>query len=144
MLKDDLAGVWNLVANEFHWSDGESADLYGADAGGMLIYGRQGQMSVQIMRAGRPAFALGDFRHSSASEVTAAFEGYLAYFGSYTVDEAARTVTHAMDGSLFPNWVGQTLTRMVELSGNRLTLRTPPMATMGRTVSGTLVWERNE
>jgi Lipocalin-like domain len=142
MLKDELVGVWNLVGNEFHWSDGESADLYGPDATGMLIYGRQGQMSVQIMRAGRPAFASGDFRHGTGPEITAAFEGYLAYFGSYAVDEAARTVTHAMRGSLFPNWVGQDLTRMVELSGQRLTLRTPPMATAGRTFSGMLAWER--
>jgi hypothetical protein len=144
MLKDDLVGIWSLVANEFRWSDGEVADLFGPEAAGMLIYGPQGQMSVQIMRAGRPAFASGDFRHGTGPEVAAAFEGYLGYFGSYSVDEAARTVTHAMRGSLFPNWVSQTLTRMVELEGSRLILRTTPLATAGRTFSGVLVWERVE
>jgi len=144
MLKDDLVGFWNLVANEFRWSDGELADLYGRDATGMLIYGAQGQMSVQLMRSRRPVFASGDARRGTPAEISGAFEGYLAYYGTYTVDEAARTVTHAMRGSLFPNWVGQDLTRMVELAGNRLTLRKQPMVIAGRTFTGKLEWERDE
>ena len=142
MVKDAFAGVWNLVTAEFRWSNGEVADLYGPDAAGMLIYGQQGLMSVQIMRPGRPAFVSGDSRRSTPEEIKAAFEDYLAYFGTYSVDETKHTVTHHMRGSLFPNWVGQDLIRFFELAGDRLTLRTPPMASAGRQFTGVLVWER--
>jgi hypothetical protein len=144
MSKDAFVGFWKLAASEFRWSDGEVADLYGSDAAGMIIYGARGQMSVQIMRPNRPAFASGDSRRGTPDEIKAAFEDYLAYFGTYTVDEAERTVTHHMRGSLFPNWVGHDLKRYYEFSGDRLTLCTPPMATAGRQFTGVLVWEREE
>jgi hypothetical protein len=142
MIPDDFVGFWNLVSAEFVWSSGERADLYGPRASGVLIYAPGGQMSVQIMRAGRAAFAADDWRGGEAEEIKPAFEGYLAYFGTYSVDAAARAVTHHMRGSLFPNWVGQELTRFYEFAGNRLTLRTPSMLTAGRSFTGVLVWER--
>ena len=143
MLRDELVGMWRMAGAEFWWPDGQVADMYGPAPSGMLIYGAGGDMAVQIMRADRPPFAAGDFRDGSIEELRAAVAGYMAYFGRYTVDEAARTVTHHLRGSLAPNWVGQDLTRVVELDGNRLTLRTAkPIATAGRTTMGVLVWER--
>ena len=107
-----------MVSAEFRWADGQIADVYGPQPSGMLIYGARGDMAVQIMRAGRPPFASDDWRDGAADEAQAAVAGYMAYFGRYEVDEAARTVTHHMRGSLFPNWIGQDLTRSVELAGN--------------------------
>ena len=143
MVTDDFVGFWKLVSAEFWWTTGESADLYGPDAAGLLIYSPRGQMSVQIMRRQRPAFVADDARRGSAEEIKAAFEGYLSYYGSYTVDEAAGTVTHHMRASLFPNWVGQDLTRYYEFAGKRLTLRTPPITMASQQFTGVLVWERD-
>ena len=142
MPPDDFVGFWNLVSAEFEWSNGERADLYGPRASGLLVYGPDGQMSVQIMRLGRPAFAADDARRGTPEEIRPALEGYLAYFGTFSVDAAAGAVTHHLRGSLFPNWVGQDLTRFYAFAGNRLTLRAPPMLTAGRLFTGTLVWER--
>ena len=55
---------------------GEIADLFGPDATGMIVYGRQGQMSVQIMRAQRPAFRADDARRGSAEEIKAGIGGF--------------------------------------------------------------------
>ena len=143
MLRDELVGTWKLTGAEFWWPDGQVADLYGSAPTGTLIYGAGGDMAVQIMRADRPPFAAGDFRDGSIDELRAAVAGYIAYFGRYTVDEATHTVTHHMRGSLVPNWVGHDLTRVVELAGNRLTLRTAaPMPTAGQTAMGALMWDR--
>jgi hypothetical protein len=144
MDQDQFVGIWQLVTAEFRWTTGEIADLFGPDATGMIVYGRQGQMSVQIMRAQRPAFRADDARRGSAEEIKAAFDGYLAYFGNYTVDPAERSVTHHMRGSLFPNWVGQDLKRFYEFAGDRLTLRAPPMGTAVRSYAGFLIWQRVE
>ena len=53
--------------------------------------------------------------------------GFLAYFGTYTVDEKAGVVVHHVEGASFPNWIGTDQRREFTLSGRRLTLRTPPL-----------------
>src|SRR5262245_50094640 len=47
-------------------------------------------------------------------------------------DEAGASIIHNIEGSLFPNWEGQAQKRFLELSGNRLTLKTTPVRPLGR------------
>jgi hypothetical protein len=142
MVKDNFVGVWKLVTSEFKRSDGSTAYPYGKEAIGMLIYNEHGHMSAQIMNPDRPIFVSGGIRKGTAEEIKAAFDGYTAYFGIYEVDEEEGTVTHRVRGSYFPNWVGQDQKRFFEFSGNRLTLKTPPIPAAGTTVIGIFVWER--
>ena len=67
-------------------------------------------------------------------EAKAALTGYIAYFGHYTVDEQARTVTHHRQGSVQPGDTAD-LVRGYEFRGDRLILRPP-----GTTYE--VVWER--
>ena len=39
-------------------------------------------------------------------EAREAFLGYLAYFGTYVLDEDGRTFSTRVEGSLLPNWSG--------------------------------------
>src|SRR6267142_2695977 len=87
---------------------------------------------VQMMKSARPAFASDDSAAGTADEVSAAFHGYVAYYGSYRVDEGARVVTHRLAGSLFPNWLGSEQRREIVLEGDRLTLSTPPIPFEGK------------
>ena len=144
MVKNNFVGVWRLVTSEFKQSGGSTGYPYGKDAIGVLIYDEHGHMSAQIMDPDRPIFASGDIRKGTADEIRAAFDGYMAYFGNYEVDEEEGTVTHRVRGSHFPNWVGQDQKRFFEFSGNRLTLKTPPIPAAGTMVTGILVWEREE
>ena len=59
-------------------------------------------------------------------------------------NEEEGTVTHHLEGSLFPNWVGTDLKRFFEFSGNQLKLSTLPMPMGGQQVTGVLLWERLE
>ena len=52
-----------------------------------------------------------------------AVKDYIAYFGTYTVDEAAGTVTHHRQDSLQPG--DGDLVRRYELNGDRLVLLAP-------------------
>src|SRR5262245_49062163 len=45
------------------------------------------------------------------SEIRDAHTGYYAYFGTYTVDESARTVTHHIQASVRPEEVGRDYVR---------------------------------
>ncbi|MSQ14770.1 MAG: hypothetical protein EXR50_02775 [Dehalococcoidia bacterium] len=67
-------------------------------------------------------------------EIRAAYTSYIAYFGRYEVDDEKKTVTHHVAGNLNPTTIGLAQVRGFELSGNRITLRTP--------AQNALVWER--
>jgi hypothetical protein len=106
------------------------------------MYDSAGNMSVAFMRPGRLKFAIADKCRGTAAEIKTALEGFQAYFGTYETDEEKKTVTHHVEGSLLPNWEGTSQTRFVELSGNRLTLSTPPTFDGGETGVTVLAWER--
>lgn len=52
-------------------------------------------------------------------------------------------LTHEMDVSLYPNWIGNVQQRVVSLDGNRLQLSTAgPVRIDGREVEPVIVWAR--
>jgi len=142
MRKNEFVGTWKLVSFEMLRSDGQTVYPFGRDIVGVGCYDARGNMSGQLMRSNRPVFAINDPQKGTSEEIKAAFEGYLAYFGTYEIDEEKGTVTHHVKGSMFPNWVGSDQIRFYEFSGNRLTLRTPPIQVGGIAVTSLLIWER--
>ncbi len=142
MSKEKLIGTWKLISAEYRRADGIAIDYLGDKPVGQLVYEARGNVSIQLMRRERPAFAVNDRAGSTPQEAKAALDGYLAYFGTYDVNETQGTVTHHITGCAFPNWVGVDQTRYFELAGNRLTLRTPALMIQGAQVNGQLVWER--
>jgi len=144
MVKEQFIGTWKLLSLEFQRSDGQLTYPMGRDVVGIVMYDANGHMSVQIMRPDRPAFASGDQLDGTPMEIKSAFEGFVAYYGIYEVNQEEGTVTHHLEGSLFPNWVGSAQRRFFEFSGNRLTLSTPPILFGGQQVTGVLIWERAE
>jgi len=140
-LASRLVGHWTLVSFEIV-SGGQTEYPFGGDAIGEITYDAAGRMAVQIMKAGRPPFASGDSAAGSADEVSAAFHGYVAYYGTFTVDERARVVTHRLMGSLFPNWLGSEQRREIVLEGNRLTLSIPAIPFQGKDRVFRAIWKR--
>ena len=135
-------GTWKLVTSEFRTSDGKVSYPLGEKAVGILLYDSGGRMAVQLMRPDRPKFASGDMRGGTPEEIKTAAEGYVAYFGTYDVDEKQGSVVHHVEASLFPNWLGQDQMRFFEFSDDLLTLRTPPILSGGQEITGVLVWKR--
>ncbi len=122
--KEQFVGTWKLVLYEI----GASYPM-GRDAVGLLTYHANGRMSLQVMRSDRPKFpvtGLGDieggYEAGTSEEAESAYRGYIAYFGTYEVNEEGRFVTHHIEASLFPNWVGKDQVEFFELSEDRLTL----------------------
>jgi hypothetical protein len=129
-----LVGVWRLRAFESH-RDGLPVHYpFGRDAAGLLVYTADGTMSGQLMRRGRPSFASATITGGTDTELRAAATGYVAYAGTFQVDEDRRVVRHRVTMSLFPNLVETVQERAITLTGGVLELRTPE--------GGRLVWER--
>jgi hypothetical protein len=102
-------------------------------------------MSVQIVSDPPPTHPSASSREemlqAPSAEKSAAFDGYYAYFGTWTVDETKATVTHHIKQSLFPAERGEEGVRHFELDGDRLTL-TAKTHEMGEDHKRTVVWER--
>lgn len=139
---DRFTGAWRLLSCEGRWSDGRVTFPYGERPGGMLMYDGNGHFSGQIMARGRPGFATGNLLKGTGEEVRAAFEGYIAYYGTCSVDEERGLVVHNVEGSFFPNWVGDVQTRAYEFQGDTLQLSTMPIRGSRADLTVVLVWER--
>ena len=143
-LRQQLIGTWRLVSCVARDIDsGEESRPMGKHPLGLIIYTPDGFMSAQLSTAHRSPFQGNDPQNGTPDEYTEAARGYLAYSGPFHVDERNQLVTHEMQVSLFPNWLGQRQLRLVERDGDLLRLATvTPMTFHGARMTATLVWKR--
>ena len=109
--KEKLIGAWRLVSMEEPGANGKLRHV--ADRKGMLIYTTDGHMSVQLMFPESEAAVSNDY----------VLNGYEASFGSYDLNEEARTITHHVQGSITRGIVGRNLPRVYQFSGGQLILK---------------------
>jgi len=136
-----LVGRWRLVTWEITDGWGHVVRPLGDDADGLLIYAADGSMAVQIVASDRPRLGTADPLGGSEQQRAAAYSTCLAYSGRYEI--RADTIVHTVDVSLFPDWTGAEQVRLFELDGDGLTLRAPPIAADGTTVTVELRWARD-
>jgi hypothetical protein len=117
-LKRRLVGHWRLVSYTAIRDGAEPIYPLGAAARGVLDYSPEGQVSVHIMGA-----------------------GYFAYYGYYTVDERAGTVTHHLELCSDRSLAGASNLRHIALDGARLVL-SGSMELDGMAHAIRVVWER--
>jgi len=142
MGQDQFIGTWNLISFKFVRSNGMVTQPLGHDPIGMIMYDASGHMSGHVMRRERPRFSSGDPLIGSAEEIQIAFAGYIAYCGTYVVNVKEKTISHILECSLLPNWVGTTQTRFFEFSGTQLTLTTPQGLFAGQEQIVQALWDR--
>ncbi len=136
-----LVGTWKLTAYEDHLADGSIEYPYGGKPVGLLIYDATGHMAIQIMKMPHPKVASGDEEKVAPEEKRALFDSYIAYFGTYVVDWAKKTVTHKVAGDLYDVYVGTSQDRPFQLNGDRLTL-TPRWTEDGKNIQGLRIFDR--
>ena len=137
----NLVGTWKLISTIGQSPNENPIYPYGENPFGRLMYDNNGNVSVFIMRRGRSKFVSSDYAGGTAEEIKEAFEGLSAYCGTYEIDEDKGIVTHHIEGDRFPNWEGTDQLRFFKLSGNQLTLNTPPVLTWGKEWIFSLIWK---
>lgn len=75
------------------------------------------------------------------AELRSAFDGLVAYAGTFEVNEAERSVVHHIEVDRVPNSTGSDRKRFCSFSGDQLALRAAPPLPNGVT-EWTIVWER--
>lgn len=120
-LKDQLVGAWTLVSCERTTAKGEKQP-YCVNSNGILILDVSGRYAHMIAARGRPKLTVINRLDAPAEEFKAAAQGFLANFGTWSVNEREKTITRHLEGALLPNYEGTDSTLSVSLVGDELTL----------------------
>jgi hypothetical protein len=112
-IRGRFVGAWRLA-----WLEEEGAEgkIHRADCTGLLVYTRDGHMSVQVMYRNPQA-------GTNAAPVQYAQGGYEASFGTYEIDERAHSFTYHVEGALVRTLIGKDLTRVYDFSGKQLIVK---------------------
>jgi hypothetical protein len=113
-LRKAFVGTWRLVAIE----GGANPASRGPTPTGLIIYDVHGNMAAQIQPdRPRPKWT----GTPTPDQALDAIRGYTAYFGTYTIDDKAKTVTHHRQGMLDGGAV-EFVRKYEMLSGDRIML----------------------
>ena len=138
-----LVGEWRLVSYTSLDSSGKQALVWGPNPIGLIVYTPDGTMAAQLYDPRRAKF--GTLPRAASPELAkAAFVGGYSYYGSFKVDTAAKTVTHHVEGSNNPDWIGGNLVRSYRFVGkDRIALTVLTNFDGTKVANGAvLVWER--
>jgi hypothetical protein len=140
-LKEQLLGTWILAAWEQVRPDGSKFQKYGSDPRGFHIFERNGRFFAMMARPDLPKIAASDPQKATPEEARAIMAGSIAYYGTYSVNEAERMVILRMDASTFPNQLGRELPRrIVSVTVNEMVYANPDATTGGGQIQ--LSWKR--
>ena len=137
-LKEGLVGTWMVVSWEQMKNDGTTLRQFGANPTGMAIFDAGGRYIITVMRSDRAKFTSNALWQGTAEENKATANGTQTYFGTYSVNEADRSIAIHVEGSSFPNWNDSDQKRFVTIAGDKLTLTIRPPS--GENVD--VIWKR--
>ena len=128
-LKDEIVGTWNFVVAEVVAPDGKKSFPFGETPKGILIFTADGRFAQIHVAGDVPKIASNNRLTGTPEEYAGIMRRSLSVFGTYTVDEANKTVTYHIVSSSFPNWEGEAQTRTIDkLSADEFVNTNPGVA----------------
>ena len=136
-----LVGSWRLESMFLRDASGRTTPYWGDRPSGLIVYTSDGHVAAQVYDTRRPRLGV-PWESAGPEAARVAFVGLSTYFGTYSVDLSAQTVTHTIDGAMVPDWVGTKLVRRYRfLTPDRVELGVVPDAQLPST-GLVLVWQR--
>ena len=102
-VKDQLIGTWTLIAADSLQKDGSKAEVFGPSPRGILIFTSDGRFALVQMRSDLPKIASNSRDKATPEETSAIVSGSIAYYGTYSVNEAEKLILVRIEASTFPN-----------------------------------------
>ena len=111
-LAHQLIGTWSVVSVADVYDNGKKVEDWGSKVGGAASFDGNGRFTYMLIGS--------DLEQPSGSpRVSSRF--VVAYYGKYTVDEAAKTVTYVAERSTYPSFDGGTRQASIILNGDEMT-----------------------
>jgi hypothetical protein len=120
-LKEQLVGTYTLVSVASTAQNGTKVDLFGNNPKGLIIFDAGGHYTQVLVRTDRPKFKANNRLEGTAEENKAALAGGIGQFGTWSVNEADKSLTlHQVGVAHFPNEEGTDQKRAFSLAGDEL------------------------
>jgi hypothetical protein len=113
-LREQIVGTWEFIVAEIVTQDGKKSFPFGEQPKGMLVFTAGGHFSQVHVSGDLPRIAGKNRLAGTPEQNTAIVHGSLALFGTYTIDEAKKTLTFHIVASTYPNQQGTTQTRNID------------------------------
>jgi Lipocalin-like domain len=141
-LASKILGIWMLKSREDVDAEGQILidPFLGRDPIGILCFGPS-HFAAQFMKRYRSRQENVP-QPVQAKNNTVAVNGYDSYFGTYSIDEIAGTLTTHLEGSISPANVAGTYVRDVRVVDNELIVQLPTTAVDGTAIIRTNTFSR--
>lgn len=110
-----IVGAWKLVSVAAEYSDGKTSEPFGPNPAGAIIFTDDGQFSLLQCRSDLPRLADNDRGKLTPDEALTLARNAIAYYGTYTVDQANGCISVSIKASTFPNLIGPPQQRIITL-----------------------------
>jgi Lipocalin-like domain len=137
-IKDQLVGTWTLVSETDTQSDGKKIEGFGPNPLGVYMFDANGHFAQMLLRADLPKYS--NRLQGTPEQYKAVGQGLVAYYGTYSVNEADKVVNVHILGGSFATFNGTDGKRIIaSLTADELKFTNP--ATSGGTTADS-VWKR--
>ena len=119
---EQLVGTYRLALYKPH----------GSEPIGRISYDSSGRMWAMIFPPGRAPVT----QSSTPEEYRATMRGVVAYYGTYTIDEATGRVVHHVEAASNPDWIGDEFVRWYRFENGNLWI------SLNARFENPLLWER--
>jgi hypothetical protein len=113
-LKEQIVGTRDFVVAEVTAPDGKKTFPFGQTPKGILIFTADGRFAQIHAASDLPKIASNNRMTGTPEEYADIMRRSISLFGTYTVDEAKRTVTYNIVSGSVPNYEGEAQTRTID------------------------------
>ena len=137
-LKEQILGAWTLVSAVDEHADGTKTNPWGANPKGTYMYDANGRFTQILLHTDLPKI---DSRMGGTPDQNKAIaQGVIAMYGTYTVDEANKTIVVRFEGSSFAKFNGTEGKRVItSITADEMRTMNPATSTGTKAES---VWKR--
>jgi len=137
-LKDQIVGSWTLVKAVDTHADGTKTKPWGANPKGVYMFSPNGRFAQMLFHTDLPK--IDNRMGGTPDQHKAIAQGVVAYYGTYTVDEANKTINVKFEGSSFAKFVGTEGKRVItSINADEFRSSNPATSTGGKAES---IWKR--
>ena len=127
---------------EFHpreWQLDSLHEPFGSNPKGIMMLDANGHYMIGVSRPDLPKHASNSRATGTSEENAGVVHGSIFHFGTYSVDEAAKTINFRIETSSVANWDGTEQKRAFTVAGDLLTYTIPTSSVGG---VSQVVWKR--
>jgi len=122
-LNEELVGTWTLVSTEDTAANGTKRQPWGVNPKGIHFFDAGGRYATVGGNSNRPKFKSAS--QPTTEELAAATRDYYGNFGTWSVNEADKTLTRHYESALRTNNEGENVKETISMAGDELTLTRP-------------------